>query len=185
MNLPNIPTDNLYKFIALTGLFILIVSFGFKEYRIYQHSIEDAEIIVGKEFIKNQIDNHLRLMELKQSLVNKELEWIESDYEKNTKESQALFGKKWKEAYANLINHADLNYLNIESKNLRLKSEYADASREQTERIKSAMTISMLIGVFAMISGFILWYIKLQRYQDLIIYKKSLVSTAQINELDE
>ena len=44
MNLPNLPIDNLYKFLALTGLFMTIIGFGFNQYREYQHDLENVSI---------------------------------------------------------------------------------------------------------------------------------------------
>ncbi|WP_299879872.1 hypothetical protein [uncultured Cocleimonas sp.] len=78
MNIPNLPTDNLYKFVALTGVFLTLVCFGVIEYRITQQIELDTEISLGKESLQSdmsQITKEISDM----SLILKKFEEISPD----------------------------------------------------------------------------------------------------------
>ena len=49
MTIPNLPTDNLYKLVSLTGVFLAVICFGLLEYRLSQQMELDTEIRLGKE----------------------------------------------------------------------------------------------------------------------------------------
>ena len=51
MNVPNLPTDNLYKFIALTGIVLFLVALIYPEYKDAQ--LKDAIALYNAEVNKN------------------------------------------------------------------------------------------------------------------------------------
>lgn len=156
MTIPNLPTDNLYKFISLCGLFIIIFSFSFKIVREYQHEIENAEIRVGKEFFDFATEHYsLNFDYRKKNLYSQENLSIE-DIDKFEKEMEAD-AKEFLNKIAKL------------GENLRLKSEMAEASVRVTDKLTKLSNYLIIIGFLMMIFGFRLWYIKSQKYQDIII----------------
>jgi hypothetical protein len=48
MNIPNLPTDNLYKFLALTGIIILIFSIAITEIRLTELESESDDYLTQK-----------------------------------------------------------------------------------------------------------------------------------------
>jgi hypothetical protein len=57
MNLPSLPTDNLYKFLALSGLFIVLFSFIFPMKRVGELKLKASEIITQAEVLRIEIDD--------------------------------------------------------------------------------------------------------------------------------
>jgi hypothetical protein len=116
MNLPSLPTDNLYKFMALSGI-VLIISSSFI---VWKHADRSQELLrevnAGLAVEKTNSDDqgsHLSNMKLKLE----ELKLILKD-------------KPWYMAF---------------------------------------LLISQIIGGFLSIIGFRLWYLRVQKYQDIIL----------------
>ena len=185
MNIPNLPTDNLYKFLSLTGLFLMVSSFGYKEYRNHQHNIENSEIIVNKEILDYKIENKKRLLELSGKLSDIEIDIIESKKNYESKDNANLDIENLINIYKTTIKESDLEWYNIEAGKLRMKSELADVSLERTQKLNWMLNLSMIIGLISMVSGFYLWYIKLQRYLDIILLRKSNISETEFDEEKE
>jgi hypothetical protein len=56
MNLPSLPTDNLYKFLALSGLFIVLFSFIFPMKRIGELNLKSLELKTQVEMSRIEVD---------------------------------------------------------------------------------------------------------------------------------
>ena len=56
MNLPSLPTDNLYKFLALSGLVIVLFSFIFPMKRIGELKLKSLEIKTQAEVLRIEVD---------------------------------------------------------------------------------------------------------------------------------
>lgn len=130
MNIWKLPTDNLYKFIALFGIFIVSFSTIIIEWRIYKQWEIDSEIRVGKEILYQMIESNIYSV---------------------TEDKKELY----KDMY-----------------NLRLKSELADNYLTWTKEILKYYFLYNTIWWIMIIWGFTFWYLKLQRYQDKILYNK-------------
>ena len=147
VNMSGFPTDNLYKFMALSGVFIVVSVFALSLLQLDQISRQRTDIALGKEALmwhtalfQEQID------ELKKS---------------NDPELQ----KKFDEGYKPLIE---------ESLQLRRESDLADLATEYAERFRIVQSIILVLGIILASTGFLLWYYRLQRDQDQMIRNEAL-----------
>lgn len=145
-----LPTDNLYKFITIFSI-VLIVFSGF----LYVKSLDNLYPYLLDFNDKPIIDNLLKSLILKDKV------------EKLVNGSEKIDEEKIK----SIIN--DLNDIRTQTakiENEKLLDDY------YIERNKAIMKISWnlcITGFIWAIIGFIMWYYKLQRYQDEIIKKQA------------
>ncbi|QLG46033.1 hypothetical protein [Costertonia aggregata] len=146
MNIPSLPTDNLYKFIALFGLVIFSFSIYFSyqiEEKLWLENYKYAPKMqkLEREIYTIQNENILPHEVLKE-MGHEELKNYEELLQKIKKESE----KKVAEA-----NDIESNYDNLV---------------DTTERNLNFYLAVGLTGGLLMILGFVLWYLKYQRYID-------------------
>ncbi len=120
MNLPSLPTDNLYKFMALSGIILIISSF----YIVWKHADRSQEL----------------LRELNAGLA------VENTYSDNR--------------------GSDLS-------NLKLKLEELKFILKEKPSYMTFLLISQIIGLVLSIIGFGLWYLRVQKYQDIILAEQA------------
>jgi len=148
MNLPNLPTDNLYKFVALVGVVILIGAsyFPIVKAREYQLSMV-------------KLEGQLRLLNLELEYLKEKATHLKSDQD-NTGHNRT-----------ELIYEA--HQLKMKHEKLKTKSEELRVLELDYVFFSSMQRIGMLMGILTGILGFSLWYFKIQRYQDRQLKKNS------------
>jgi hypothetical protein len=151
MPLPSIPTDNLYKFLALAGLSLAIFSFVFPKTQ--QHDLARVlwetkiDIDVAAEQLR-YINEQISIMEVKR----------EEAYRKNSDLES--------------VKNDEMRILDLQH-NLRIQQAQAanktkllgDLTRELAQ-VRLFSKIGIALGLVLTGCGFFLWYVKLQRYQD-------------------
>ena len=150
MELPNLPTDNMYKFMAFSGLAILLFTFYFG----YTQAIE----------IKNKINE----IELEKNLLALEIKQYGALMERlkksgNTTSEQLNESEK-------VLNEMERRGVIINEKERILK--YLIRSVNQLNYV---ILISLIVGSLLFAIGCRLWYKRVQYYQDLAI--KSNINT--------
>jgi len=172
MNIPAIPTDNLYKFCALFGTVIILFSL----YIPYKYSSEVEKQISSvnlnvnttvvqqkyliqkidrlKEILENSILKNKGLYEYSQDVV--ELNYSQEELKEILSESYELY--------------RDTQISDAKNENLDNES---DRLIKQLKAILEIRTISLGLGIILSIFGYVQWYFKIQRYQDQIL-KKSI-----------
>ena len=142
--LPNFPTDNLYKFMALSGLALafgcLVIFIQISKNKENKKAIVSAETFIGDR-LKEDVDIYAKLGQETSS---------------NELKSYAL--EKLEKAYP--------EYFAQNTKNAKAKSELVAAQRKI--RVRFAIS-GIIIGLILSLSGFILWYFRVQRHLDRIL----------------
>ena len=190
MIIPNLPTDNLYKFIALFGLVILIVSFitfftevkkmGNESFKIQKEIninileanllIKEFEEVISKESTRNEIiialNEKIRnpLYHNSDSLLILEAESIQLDKDKDNELESGQ--------YNSLFNKTDeyqMNHLLIQEKNKLYLHNL-----KGIDLLEKILTWTSVVGFGLVLIGFYLWYFRLQVYQDTIIKETAL-----------
>lgn len=155
--MPNLPTDNLYKFMALSGLFLFCFSLYFittkvdaLEERVYKDGIAYSEWKVKAEALEKEIDH---LTTEKSLAAQKSIEVNESLKSKLLEHN---------------INLAKVKHATLYSKN----------NLEQIKHYQQIgfwlKVVSLLLSIF----GFALWYFRVQKYQDIALKNEALNPTA-------
>lgn len=149
MNIPSIPTDNLYKFIAIFGLIIFFSGI----YLNFERS-QNIEQIAKELFISQELDSWAT------SRKEYALELVKNDSTTFTKE----------EHIAHYMLRVD-SVINLELVRLGKKptSNLYEIKYEMfllKEKYNIIYKILIYIGIILMVIGFGLWYFKHQRYID-------------------
>ena len=155
MNIPTIPTDNLYKFLSLSGIsaaVVLIVSFQFSQNDI---QIKVAELSGLMRLLENQTS---RFNEM-----NKNFDHIHID------EMAEL------ERHKKDFNQREENIIKLQNE-IEKQLEIVRALQAQFNSLKEIYFILIPTFIFQSILGFILWYHKLQKYQDVILKNKATLT---------
>ena len=183
MNIPSLPTDNLYKFIALSGLLIFIVVHYYCLTQAYE--LDKQKTILSGEISKIELETnsikekqrHLKyaieelylMAGIKDPITVTDTLIIYSRYLSGPKE----FISKSKEVEQKVeqFNQTQQDYL----------SKKFDLDTKRSIQKFNENTYSQLFEVYPFVSvisfaislvGFILWYKKIQRFQDIILQKE-------------
>lgn len=163
MNIPNLPSDNLYKFKAITGFIIFISTaiFGFLSFQQLEIKItqEETNVVIKEQRLKYFED------ELKR--VKNELNKIESKDTPPTESDIKL-----------LIN--DQNIINEQEKLLKDDSYELMKSKKLVDSYKNESIKILIVCLMFLFFGWKLnkigedrWYDRLQKYEDIIIKGKA------------
>lgn len=140
MKYPEIPTDNLYKFMTIIGLIIIGLSFI-------------PMLYTGNVYLKNV--STLAAMEAEFSMKSEILDSHTEELKKT-------------EEFANQIKEQGLALIELETFRTR-HNAYSDT----VFKIGSHLTYFLwYLGLSLLLSGFFLWYIKLQKYNDIMLLMK-------------
>jgi hypothetical protein len=151
MTLPNLPTDNLYKFLALGGLTLILFSFVFP--KMQEHGLNRVlwetkiDIDVAEEQLR-YIDEQSSILEAKR----------QEAYRKNANL------KPLKDDEMRIL---DLQHnLRIQQAQARNKTKLLSDLSQELVGIRLFAKIGIALGLALTCFGFFLWYVKLQRHQD-------------------
>jgi hypothetical protein len=174
MNIIKLPTDNLYKFISLSGLLLCIASFVFLEWYVFElqrRSFEtlrevkqlflDVDELTGDYYVepesKTQEIEQNKFFSL-DTLESKVREIENSMREDNRQLDKDVTNKNLEREVA----------LNVKRKNLDIvyKAQMLGWYYRVARETRIIAISGILIGGLFMSVGFVLWYINIQRYQD-------------------
>lgn len=182
MNIPSLPTDNLYKFLAIFGLIILVFSFYLEDKHLEeQHDINkqlrefNIDHQGDKEF-RDYLENTLDSMKNSFYSFYNKIITLPQDYKIKPVKLNGLESLK-----VELENFKDFpeDFERISNKLIELNNAWLISGREaekilgdldyvekKVEYAKFNAKYLRVIGCFSMVFGFILWYWKHQRYID-------------------
>jgi hypothetical protein len=140
MQIPNPPTDNLYKFLSVFGLITLIFSTAAPLWTSYTLSLRIYQLQSEGDTLKIELD----YLQRKIGQENSSDRFI-AEQASNTKDLQ------------------------IRTAQLSRKTEEIKFIREELEGWKIFIVVGMALGWSLIFIGFSLWYFRLQRYQDIIL----------------
>jgi len=118
MNVPTFPTDNLYKFVAISGLFICIFSIVFPMTRISEIKHKIIELQTKSAILNIEIEE----LKVESANLDKDLERItkKMDLEKSSQKDREIFRKELSELREKDIEQGQkLTKLRIKNKELK------------------------------------------------------------------
>ncbi len=179
MNIPSLPTDNLYKFYAIFGL-ILFVFGTYLEYKDLTEIIESQKQWAKADFkffqdsvvdAKNHRDYDFYATELESA--------IETGNEKSINELHDLIGKKIEE-HKNLFVDVESSRLSLVEHNNNLK-----AIRYKSKMFRFLAIVIIITGLILMFYGFRNWQFKYQRYIDAEMKYKGMKYIEKLKEREQ
>lgn len=217
MNLPSVPTDNLYKFIGISGLLILMLGLVLPKWSLYQLELQRVDIdesittnkILGDAIVRDATESlneqnealktasgpilgRMNAMLDEQNIALKEIEKLKELRDEQTKERRLEDIKKFRFALEKELGALNKKFDSLINES-KIQSKAARKFREQMDQVQisSRRTTSLLekygvvleymhdvlfgsyvaqfAGFFLTVSGFVLWYMKCQRFQDLVL----------------
>ena len=175
MNIPShIPIDNLYKFIAISGLTILGISFVFPIMKVDENALKTKKLLGEVKILKLETQNLSKESENLLEDLNMLLEII-----KEQKGKTSQIGKE--NYYKIILKKMDLgdeqmkktSLIGIKAQEILNKNEINCYLINRINRYKFLSYFGIGIGTIMICSGFWLWYTKLQVYQDKILKYKA------------
>jgi hypothetical protein len=135
------PTDNLYKFVAISGLLIFLASFIFPQILYKDYLIKFAEI-----------EGDLRVLENQVATLNSILDTEPEDPKRKEEDDKEINQRKTEidKGLAEVIR----------------KREMRVALSNYAHQWQVFGYVGMSFGLVMMMSGFYFWYSRLQRYED-------------------
>jgi len=159
MNIPNLPTDNLYKFMAIFGLVIIISGFYFYTTIIDKYSLAASSLIKEEGILKIEteyLSDEVALLETRIEIAN-------GQGDKNILNNVLADYKAVKD---------ELKQKEIARESIEQKIYDLEFIEKDVNAIKAYHFGAIGLGMVLMVYGFWLWYSKLQYYQDLIIRRE-------------
>ncbi len=160
MSFPMPPTDNLYKFIAITGLLMILVPqvlFWSWTWEYWQRAFEIQPALAALKGENERLKERTALfgLEVEQAKRTKNARML------NTLEEKAA--KSLDQAYAHQGKAAEIE----------AKGQLLTKMVERIETIDAAAKVGGTVGSIFMIVGFWLWYTKVQVHQDRALRQQS------------
>ena len=180
MYLPNVPTDNLYKFIALAGIVLFILSIFYPE--IQRQELRDEIALLNGEIQK--LDYEKSPLEEKTKEIKKKIAELDrmcncgfTSVVNDTvivrplitsgpKEIMKLFNTITEliDEKNDLLNQTNLKTLSVNTKNELIENK-SNSLAELNDAAEFFLPFSMFLSAF----GFVLWFTNTQRYQDSLL----------------
>lgn len=170
-NIKDLPTDNLYKFMAIFGMLLIILPFlVFPTIQNYKYRIIDLTTKAAlKDNELEELEKIVKQVEDKTSQLNKEehIKNYENEFDVNKSREVNEVEKTVKDVFKK-IEIGEIESINL---NNELKKVVADFNYFAI--LIYIIKVFPIIGFIISIIGFYLWYNKNQKYLDIIIKKES------------
>jgi len=170
--IPEVPTDNLYKFIAIFGLaiFSLAVYAFVDNQQVFEESIEESNKTQAKALFEESqnvskeiiLDERIKILHMKIKFkygINNTSTISEKDYQKIEDKEQ------FENDYDNL-KEIELQRLLLHDNKFHSKLASDKIHNSVTTYSTFPIGILTLIGIILMSGGFSLWYYRTQKYYD-------------------
>ena len=176
MTIPNLPTDNLYKFTALSGVILIIFSLYYPREKLYETRLKIIDVgykmkvlEAKRRIISKSIDENSRELKSFNRELNKIFEKIENRKIKGEDSKTIISDLKKKRSY-HLKKHLKADHKLAELELYGLKILKLQKETEMLNDIYvSRAFISIFINIFGIIMAFIgfkLWYTRVQKCID-------------------
>ena len=147
MNLPALPSDNLYKFMAFAGLVTVLFGVGFPATKLGPLEARHIELLADDKILKVEIQQLSRKIAV-------------AEKKKKPTPGEVAFLRK------------SMNEIEIKHILLTAKGEQLIALISELRFFWNFLRVGMFVGSFFMVLGFWLWYYRVQKPQDLLLRKQ-------------
>ena len=193
------PLDNLYKFMAISGLIL----FGYTSYLFFTASHELNQKILNNEHEKRiseiEYKSLINTMKATENKQKKFQSWFDCvDYKNETsKFNEKLFDTCNEKLNVNPEEVISMHYeidkdvvlfkekrkaLSMKDNEITYKSNQIKLLNDELNKFITLKYSLLLLSIFLIFSGFFLWYVKHQKYQDMIIKNAAKIPSNETTE---
>jgi hypothetical protein len=185
MSLFTPPTDNLYKFLAVSGIVFFIAGVYFPPVFFRQTGMEYLAQLRSSDELKAHekfVDQRLKILDARKQQALEDKDKLQQRLDKLKSASNSIEADKL-EARIKEANHeiesiadsADELSLNLELKRAQINYEETVSlnSRRDSRRVLLIGWVLGLVGVSFIIIGFQRWYRRLQKFQDRLVLQEA------------
>jgi len=151
--IPRIPTDNLYKFVALSGILMLLVGFGLPSYTLMRWAATDRLVLTDVRVRSARIG-----IILKQFQRAEALQKVGANRQANAIVDSARAAK---------------DSFDLTEPEAKARKEARDDERRFLDVFAQIGIVMAVLGLALAAWGFIMWYLKLQRPLDEIVHREA------------
>ncbi|NVK62040.1 MAG: hypothetical protein HWE37_18440 [Rhodobacteraceae bacterium] len=170
MNVPSLPTDSLYKFLATFGFLLFAISTTYTWYRLEHELTAGSEHLVDREFFDMRFDAWTEEIDRSTQRLDAEVSLLASMPRDSKEEEEAARAKadEIRQSVTELLLSSEVDWEKFreEMKELRHQSEASAASAEISKAMMVPLKFIATAGALMSVVGFFFWYTKQQRYLD-------------------
>lgn len=176
-NITSLPTDSLYKFMALAGLLIVLSSVIFIEYlheKMKSHTFSLRKRLAVHTVKMKWFSNELGKQADKIQRIKNQLNAPKSDkgaYKESAEKSiepEVVCEITALEIASNEHREKTIQFESI-TEEMKVETEELMELRNQLSKLRKIRALVLIIGLAVTVTGFYLWYVKIQQYSDLEI----------------
>jgi len=167
---PSLPTDNLYKFMALTGFFIYLICLGFMTFDNYDWGVKRARV---ESLVERMKENKIEAEE-----VQTRSQGLFDRLEKNASE----LSEREMITTKNEFDKTNELLLEIESLGNEVEELLIPMRAQEKSIIYKEALRGKNFGFWLGFIGFALWYLMVQRHQDKVLRNNTLKSELELEK---
>ena len=167
MKIPDLPTDNLYKFICFAGLSLIIISPIYYQVFTHQVVLKNMDLKLQMALTKKSVE----IMEEDAKADTKKLDEMKEHIKGNPKNpDKEIKGDK---ALRLSMGLPELRDAEMDMVKMNRLAEEVFFLNEQHDLLRKFSIIGFLVGSILFGVGLYLWFTRIQIYEDRIIKKKA------------
>lgn len=175
MNIPQLPTDNLYKFMALVGVLVTLASLLFPGYQLFEIGRQQITAETEFEVLKERgrlLEAETEDLDRERNELSRDIVELKNRHNTSTKDINALDARNimYRQRYAEL---------RTKRSEVLANASLVGGKLEEISRLLQWATYSLLVtvigtalGLTLAFKGFNLWYQRVQIHQDALLRKQ-------------
>jgi len=176
MNIPSLPTDSLYKFLAIAGLTLVVLSPAYYQVFSWDVQLKKLELRGEQNLMAEEADDSeadaARMTAQVDSVVS-QVDSLVSQHPTSQEEKARLLqhSKELREQNHQLLLKTREKLL----KQIRIEAmaESVNLYDKQLSSLKVISIVAFILGLGLFTSGLYLWYTRVQRLQDMVLRKEA------------
>lgn len=174
MNIPNLPTDNLYKFLSLAGIVVVIMAVYFTVTKVSEVSDKIMDVQEGQDIVSENIKSLERLVELLEKIVDNSIAELKGERKKDDKKLELVYSES---EIKNLMSEIrdSLAKIGVEKVRVEANTKRLTELHERSKKISHWGVFFIAIGMIMANFGFYLWYTRVQKPLDCILKRELLI----------
>ena len=170
MTIPNLPTDNLYKFMSIAGLLLIFIPPYFFAKLLYEQEISNIEIIKNTAILEYSSESINELQSYADMLAHELKITVDEANKSHNQEIVKAIPKRTKELLdAQQIVNDKIRKRHTEIQTIKFNIKKYKYIENKIHILYLIMSVFIFVGMVLTFFGFYKWYYKIQIFQNQIL----------------